>query len=163
MVAGGEDADVAFDQLLTARSTLRDTLAAVVEAVQYVSLQSSLPESLSPILHNPGFLELLDIATQPLGSAGADLLEDVIVDHWCLREKTFVAVLCWRNVGEITVEEDPEKIFRYEREWRLGAEDVEREQDVDNGVARYDPLLGAREHVGLLGIFVRHELESLDC
>ena len=120
LVAGCHDAHVALDVHGFARPAFGHALRAVVE-------------------HDAGFGEVLDVAAQPVGFAGSDLVEHGVVYHWGFGEDAFAAVWWWGEVREVAVEKYPQKPFWDKTEYRLGAEDVEREKDVDYGVAGNDP------------------------
>ena len=78
------------------------------------------------------FFEAEDVAAQPVGFAGADFGEDLVVAHGGLGEEAFVG---GGNVLEIAVEEMTEKPFGDEDEGGLVAGDVHAEEGVYNDVA----------------------------
>ena len=79
-----------------------------------------------------------DVASKPFCSMGADLVEDVGVNHGCFGEESFRRR---GKIREIAVEEDFEDFFGNPREHSFPAQDIAGEQSVDYGIARYYPFL----------------------
>ena len=84
------------------------------------------------------FFESEDVAAKPVGFAGADFGEDLVVAHRGLGEEAFVG---GGDVGEVAVEEVAEEPFGDEAEAGLVAGDVHAEERVDYDVAGEDPFI----------------------
>lgn len=69
--------------------------------------------------------EVHDVASQPVGTARADLVEHAGVDHGRFGEDTFAASGRRREVCQVSIEEDAEESFGDPAEDCFAAEDVE--------------------------------------
>ncbi len=121
LVTRRQDAEVALDELLGAGPALGHALRAPVEK-------------------NPIVDEADDVASQPAGPAGSDEFQHVRVHHGRLLEDAFGARRR-RDVVQVPVEEEAEEGLGKPGEEGLHAEDVEREEHLDQGIARNDPFL----------------------
>ena len=97
--------------------------------------------------------EAEDVAAQPLGMSLADLVEDVGIHHRRAGEQA----LGRGQVFEVAVEEEAQEALGDPGEDGFFAEDVEREEHVDDRVARDDPFVGARQHRRVGGVGVHDE------
>ena len=113
----------------------------------------------APVKPDPLLRKANDIPTQPLRVPLADLAKDIRIDHRRAREQS---LLRRRQIPQIAVEEDAQQALGDPREDRLRAEHVQRQQHVDNCVARDDPLVRARQHGRLRGARVQREFERFD-
>ena len=102
LVAGCHDDGVAGDEFLVAGAAFGDAGLAVVEG-------------------DAGGGDVLDVATEPGGAAGADLVEDLGVDHGRFGEE---ALGCRGEVFEVPVEEEAQEGFGDPGEDCFLAEDV---------------------------------------
>lgn len=132
--------DITLNDVPYARSASGDTLFSPVD------------------LHAIGS-ELLNIASDPLGLSRPELVHDVRVNHWCVSEDALVG---WRDVLQVAVEELAEEELWDPREHGLLPEYVECQQHVDNWIPRYDPLVAAGEDVYLVCTLGRGKLEGFD-
>ena len=91
-----------------------------------------------------------------------DHVQHGAVYHGGFCEDAFAAVARGREVVEVAVEEESQNAFWDPGEDGFRPEDVECEQDVDEGVARDDPFLAARQDGGVLGVCGCDEFEGFD-
>lgn len=145
-VAGGKDAHVTFNELLTTGTAFRHTLRTMVENDTFAIVG-----------------EALDISSEPRRMTRAYLVQHIVIDHWCLGEQAFATLTWWTNVCKIPVEEETQKILRDPGEDRLRAEDVQGQQYINDRVSGNYPLLGSGQDVRLLSFSVGNELESFYC
>ena len=84
------------------------------------------------------FCEAKSVATEPLGLVLPDLVEYIRINHWGSHEQ---ALARRGKVLKIAIEEYLQKPLRDPGEHGFLAEDIERQKDVNKGIARDDPLL----------------------
>ena len=140
LVAGRHDDHVAFYEFLMTDAALWNAFGAVVEVYAVLA-------------------HVFDVTTQPFGFSGADLLEDLAVDHGRFGEE---ALIGGSDVFEISIEEDAEDRFGDPAEESLLAEDIECEKGINHSVAWDDPFVGACENFDFSGVGVDSPFESFD-
>ena len=119
MEPGRHDDHVAFNFLLPPGAAFRHALRATVEPDAVLS-------------------EADNIAAQPLGMAFADLAKEIRIHHRRPREQPLFRR---RQIFKVAIEEETKQALGDPREDGFFAKDVERQEDVDEGVAGNDPFV----------------------
>ena len=118
-VTCSHDDHIALYFFLTTRSPLWNPFSSVIE-------------------QNSMFCETKSVATQPLCLVLPYLVEYIRVNHGSSREQ---ALTRRGKVLKVAIEEHLQKPLRDPGQHGLLAEDIERQKDVNKGIARDDPFL----------------------
>ena len=141
MVAGGHNDHVSFYHTFPTRTALRNTLGTMIET-------------------DAIFRKADDISTKPFGSPCADLMEDIGIHHWGLREKA-LGLRC--QIGQVTVKEYAEDVFGDPRKKCLLSKNIESEQHINKSIPWNDPFFGAGKNVCGLSSSVDDEFKGFNC
>ena len=100
-----------------------------------------------------------DVTPQPVRTTVSDLVHNIRIDHRRAREQSLVR---GSKILQISVKELPQECLWDPTKRCLGPEDIKAQQDINNRIARYDPLVAPRKNVRLVSLLMSSKLQRLN-